>query len=88
MKGQRFSDRTILGKHNLTSKITAVRVYLDARTRLLSGIQCTYGGKKGADHMKKEKDAKDRQYTEEEFLCKPRTYIKSISGTMAPNDRI
>ena len=88
MKGQRFNDRTILGKHNLTSKITAVKVYLDSSTRLLAGIQCTYGGKKGADHIKKSKDSKERMYSEEEFQCKPRTYIKSISGTMAPNDRI
>ena len=47
MKGQRFTDRTILGKHNLSSKITGVRVYLDRDTELPAGIQCFYNGKKG-----------------------------------------
>jgi hypothetical protein len=47
-KGQRFTDRNILGKSNLTSKIVGVRVYLDRGSGLIAGIQCSYsGGKRG-----------------------------------------
>ena len=88
MKGQRFTDRHLIGKHNLTSKITGVKMYIDMASHTFAGIQCTYGGKKGSDHIRKEKDLKEKVYQEEEFQCKPRTYIKSISGTITANDKL
>lgn len=62
-KGQRFTDRNILGKNNLTSKIIAIKIYLDKSCDLIAGIQCTYAGnKKGGDYVKKDKDQKEKQY--------------------------
>ena len=64
-KGQRFTDRTVLGKQNLTSKIISVKVYLDRSCELIAGIQCSYAGnKKGGDYVRKDKDQKERQYEE------------------------
>jgi len=58
-KGQRFTDRTILGKSNLTSKIISIKVYLDKSCDLIAGIQCIYAGnKKGGDYVRKDKDQK------------------------------
>lgn len=56
-KGQRFTDRLLLGKNNLTAKITAIKIYIDYSTNLISGLQCTYSGnKKGGEHVRKDKD--------------------------------
>ena len=58
-KGQRFTDRNVLGKNNLSSKIIAFKVYIDKSCDLIAGIQCTYAGKKkGGDYVKKDKDQK------------------------------
>jgi hypothetical protein len=62
-KGQRFTDRNIVGKTNLTSKIIAIKVYVDKSCELIAGIQCTYAGnKKGGDYVRKDKDQKEKQY--------------------------
>lgn len=56
-KGQRFTDRIILSKNNLTAKITGLKVYLDKQNGLIAGLQCTYSGnKKGGDNVRKDKD--------------------------------
>lgn len=56
-KGQRFTDRLLLGKNNLSAKITSVRVYLDKNTNLIAGLQLGYSGnKKGGEHVRKDKD--------------------------------
>ena len=53
-KGQRFTDRNILGKNNLNSKIIGMHVYLDKITNTICGFQVLYSGnKKGGDYMKK-----------------------------------
>jgi hypothetical protein len=58
-KGQRFTDRNILGKANLNSKVTGIKIYLDKVKNVICGIQCTYNGhKKGGDYVKKEKEAR------------------------------
>ena len=65
-KGQRFTDRILLGKSNLNSKITGIKVYFDKSNNLIAGIQMTYtGNKKGGDYVKKDKDNKEKQYNEE-----------------------
>jgi hypothetical protein len=62
-KGQRFTDRNILGKTNLNAKIIRVKVYLDKNANCIAGIQCIYSNnKKGADYIKKDKDSKEKQY--------------------------
>jgi len=64
-KGQRFTDRNILGKTSLNSKIIKVKVYLDKNTNDIAGIHCTYSGnKKGGDYVKKDKEAHENQYNE------------------------
>lgn len=65
-KGQRFTDRLVLGKTNLTAKITGLKVYLDTGLNLIAGLQCTYSGnKRGGDHVRKDKDQREKQYKEE-----------------------
>ena len=82
-KGQRFTDRLLLGKNNLTAKITSARVYLDQTTNLIAGIQLGYSGnKKGGDHVKKDKDQRDKQYKEEEMVCRGSSFVRSIAGTL------
>lgn len=55
-KGQRFTDRNVLGKSNLGSKIVGIKIYLDKTSNLIAGIQVTYiGKKKGGDYIKKDK---------------------------------
>ena len=64
-KGQRFTDRLVLGKNNLTAKITGLKIYLDKQTNLIAGLQCIYSGnKKGGEHVKKDKDQREKQYKE------------------------
>jgi hypothetical protein len=46
-KGQRFTDRNILGKKNLNSKIVGFSVYMNNQTGAIGGIQATYHNKKG-----------------------------------------
>ena len=58
-KGQRFTDRTVLGKNNLNAKIIGVKVYLDRMNSLIAGINVTYSGnKKGGDHVKKDRESR------------------------------
>lgn len=65
VKGQRFTDRNVLGKSNLNSKIVGIKVYLDKLTNLIAGIQLTYmGNKKGGEYVRKDKDTKEKQYVE------------------------
>lgn len=88
-KGQRFTDRLVLGKSNLTAKITAVKVYLDTASGLIAGLQCTYSGnKRGGDHVRKDKDQREKQYKEEDFSCRGSSFIRSISGTLNSEDKL
>lgn len=55
-KGQRFTDRNLLGKSNLTAKITGMKVYIERISGLIGGIQIIYdNGKKGGDYVRKDK---------------------------------
>ena len=57
-KGQRFTDRNILGKNKLNTKITGLLVYLNSKENKICGIQATYGTKKGGEYVKKDREAK------------------------------
>lgn len=88
-KAQRFTDRNVLGKSNLNSKIIGIKVYLDKLSNLIAGIQITYiGNKKGGDYVKKDKDNKEKQYTEEDYLSKGGNYVRSIYGTLSVDNRL
>eukprot|EP00919_Chromeraceae_sp_WS-2016_P000281 GHVR01000697.1.p1 GENE.GHVR01000697.1~~GHVR01000697.1.p1 ORF type:complete len:102 (-),score=2.53 GHVR01000697.1:250-555(-) len=53
-KGQRFTDRIMLGKSNLMVKITGMTVYINQSRNSISGLQCIYNRhKKGGEYMKK-----------------------------------
>lgn len=54
-KGQRFTDRNILGKKNLYSKITGFTVFLNNQTGAIGGIQAVYINKKGGEYVKKDR---------------------------------
>lgn len=61
--GVKFTDRNILGKSNLMTKITGIKVYVDKIHNVICGIQCTYNGrKKGGDYVRKDKEAREKQY--------------------------
>lgn len=88
-KGQRFTDRLLLGKNNLTAKITGVKVFIDQETELIAGIQCTYSGnKRGGEHVRKDKDQREKQYREEEFVCRGSSFIRSVTGTLNGEDKL
>lgn len=57
-KGQRFTDRIILGKSNLSARITGMKVFIERMSGLIGGVQVYYDGKKGAEHVKRDKEAK------------------------------
>ena len=55
-KGQRFTDRNILGKTNLNSKITGITVFVDKALGVICGLQCTYNHKKrGGEYLKRDR---------------------------------
>lgn len=57
VKGQRFTDRNLLGKTNLMTKITSLTVYIKADIGVIAGMQCIYGNKKkGGEYFKKDKE--------------------------------
>ena len=88
-KGQRFTDRNILGKANLHNKITGISVYLDKGKKLISGFQCTYDHKKkGGEYVRRDRDSRELQYHEEIFVCDEKDYLKSISGTLTSDDKL
>lgn len=64
-KGQRFTDRNILGKSNLNTKITGMTVYIDKENGVICGLQCTYSNKKrGGEYVRKDRDSREKQYHE------------------------
>lgn len=88
-KGQRFTDRNILGKTNLMTKITGMTVFLDKELGVIAGVQCIYGHKKrGGEYVKKDRDSREKQYQEETFECEEKEFIKSISGTLTSEDKL
>ena len=88
-KGQRFTDRNVLGKGSLSTRIVGIKIYIDRSNTLIAGIQCTYAGnKKGGDYVRKDKDQKEKQYDQEIFACRGSGFIRSISGTLTPDDRL
>jgi hypothetical protein len=46
-KGQRFTDRNIIGKKNLHTKIHSFTVFINSQTGAIGGLQATYNSKKG-----------------------------------------
>lgn len=46
-KGQRFTDRNILGKKNLNSKIISFTVFINQQTGAIGGLHAVYSHKKG-----------------------------------------
>ncbi len=46
-KGQRFTDRNILGKKNLHSKMVGLTVFINNQTGAIGGLQAIYHNKKG-----------------------------------------
>lgn len=61
-KGQRFTDRIILGKGNLFAKITGLKVFIERMSGLIGGVQATYDGKRGGEHVRRDRDPKEKQY--------------------------
>lgn len=61
-RGQRFTDRIILGKGNLFAKITGLKVFIERMSGLIGGVQATYDGKRGGEHVRRDRDAKEKQY--------------------------
>ena len=88
-KGQRFTDRNILGKSNLTSRITGFNVFIDRELQVIAGVQCVYDHKKkGGEYVRKDRDTREKQYQEESFVCGEKEFIKSISGTLNGEDKL
>jgi hypothetical protein len=87
-KGQRFTDRIILGKSNLSAKITGLKVFIERSSGLIGGIQVSYNGKRGGEHVRRDREAKEKQYNEDEFVCKGHATLRSISGTLSPDDKL
>ena len=54
-KGQRFTDRIILGKSNLSAKITGLKAFIERSSGLIGGIQVIYNGKRGGEHVRKDR---------------------------------
>lgn len=54
-KGQRFTDRNILGKNKLNTKMTGLVVYLNPNEEAIGGIHAVYGNKKGGQYLKKDR---------------------------------
>lgn len=54
-KGQRFTDRNILGKKNLKSKIIGLTLFINNQTEAIGGIQAIYYNKKGGQYVKKDR---------------------------------
>ena len=53
-KGQRFTDRNILGKSNLLTKMTGLTVFINAQTKNISGFQAIYNHtKRGGEYLKR-----------------------------------
>lgn len=46
-KGQRFTDRNILGKKNLHTKIIGLTIYINNQTGAIGGLHAIYTNKKG-----------------------------------------
>lgn len=54
--GQRFTDRNMLGKSSLLTKLTGIKVFIDRAHGCIAGIQCIYNyHKKGGEHVRKDK---------------------------------
>lgn len=88
-KGQRFTDRNILGKTNLMTKMTGLTVFTNCQTKAISGVQATYNhNKRGGEYLKKDREAKERQYDDDHIVCQEGEWIKSVTGTLNPLDRL
>lgn len=55
-KGQRFTDRNILGKKSLFTKIVGFTVYINNQTGAIGGLHATYNNKKGGEYVKKDRE--------------------------------
>lgn len=63
-KGQRFTDRNILGKKNLHSKIVGFTAYIHNQTGVIGGVHAIYSNKKGGQYVKKDRETRQQQYKE------------------------
>lgn len=68
-KGQRFTDRNILGKKSLHSKMIGFTVFINNQTGAIGGLQATYSSKKGGEYVKKDREMREQQYKEEKLIC-------------------
>lgn len=68
-KGQRFTDRNILGKKNLNNKILGLTVFINNQTGAIGGLQATYNNKKGGEYVKKDREMRQQQYREQKISC-------------------
>lgn len=88
-KGQRFTDRNILGKATNTRLIGA-NVFVHKALNFISGLQSIYKmgefKKPGGEYVRKDKDMKDPYYDYITFECQGDEYVKSITGTLNAND--
>lgn len=90
-RGQRFTDRAILGKSTAT-RLIGLNVFLNKTTGLVCGIQSIYRlgerRKAGGEYLRKDKDLKDPYYELQSFECEADDYVKSITGTLNPTDHL
>lgn len=88
-KGQRFTDRNILGKATNT-KLIGFNVFIHKTLNFISGLQSIYKlgdfKKVGGQYVRKDKDLKDPYYDYVTFECQNDDYVKSVTGTLNPND--
>lgn len=54
-KGDKFTDRHVLGRSSLKAKILGAKVYISKASNAIVGLQMTYSGnKRGGDYFKKD----------------------------------
>ena len=88
-KGLRFTDRNILGNNKVNTKLIGLTVFVNLQTKMISGIQATYSNSKnGGEYVRKERDIKTQQYSEEEIICESGEFIKNIAGTLDSQDKL
>ena len=87
-KGQRFTDRPVLGKSNVHARITSLTVFLDRERAVVAGLACVYDQKKkGGEFVRRDREVKD-QYDEQSLSCGEGEFIRSISGTLTADDKL
>ena len=57
-KGQRFTDRNVLGKKILHSKIISFTVFINNQTGAIGGLHAVYSHKKGGQYVRKDRETR------------------------------